>query len=121
MPQTPPFTGQLNTGGYNKNLYQSKEEGYPGLYYHDNNLVSGSLEALIHHLVPTMDYYPDVSIVLFYVPGGLFLCSLIKVSRKPFFPLLVCLSPSRNTVKCQCFCLLFSTHLFPLTSSEFMK
>uniref|UniRef100_A0A8C4EJ42 RasGEF domain family member 1B n=1 Tax=Dicentrarchus labrax TaxID=13489 RepID=A0A8C4EJ42_DICLA len=59
MPQTPPFTGQLNTGGYNKNLYQSKEEGYPGLFYHDNNLVSGSLEALIHHLVPTVDYYPD--------------------------------------------------------------
>uniref|UniRef100_A0A7N8Y6F8 RasGEF domain family member 1B n=1 Tax=Mastacembelus armatus TaxID=205130 RepID=A0A7N8Y6F8_9TELE len=59
MPQTPPFTGQLNTSSYNKNLYQTKEEGYPGLYYHDNNLVSGSLEALIHHLVPTMDYYPD--------------------------------------------------------------
>uniref|UniRef100_A0A8C9XPD8 RasGEF domain family member 1B n=1 Tax=Sander lucioperca TaxID=283035 RepID=A0A8C9XPD8_SANLU len=60
MPQTPPFTGQLNTGGYNKNLYQTKEESYPGLYYHDNNLASGSLEALIHHLVPTADYYPDV-------------------------------------------------------------
>ncbi|XP_070760002.1 ras-GEF domain-containing family member 1B-A isoform X2 [Enoplosus armatus] len=59
MPQTPPFTGQLNTSGYNKNLYQTKEEGYPGLYYHDNNLVSGSLEALIHHLVPSVDYYPD--------------------------------------------------------------
>ncbi|KAA8592464.1 hypothetical protein FQN60_017919 [Etheostoma spectabile] len=59
MPQTPPFTGQLNTGGYNKNLYQTKEESYPGLYYHDNNLASGSLEALIHHLVPTADYYPD--------------------------------------------------------------
>lgn len=62
MPQTPPFTGQLGTGGYNKNLYQTKEEGYPGLFYHDENLVSGSLEALIHHLVPNVDYYPDVSI-----------------------------------------------------------
>lgn len=62
MPQTPPFTGQLNSGSYNKNLYQAKEEGYPGLFYHDNNLVSGSLEALIHHLVPTVDYYPDVRI-----------------------------------------------------------
>uniref|UniRef100_A0A3P8NFI0 RasGEF domain family member 1B n=1 Tax=Astatotilapia calliptera TaxID=8154 RepID=A0A3P8NFI0_ASTCA len=59
MPQTPPFTGQLNSGSYNKNLYQTKEEGYPGLYYNDNNLVSGSLEALIHHLVPTVDYHPD--------------------------------------------------------------
>lgn len=64
MPQTPPFTGQLNTGGYNKNLYQTKEEGYPGLFYHDNNLVSGSLEALIRHLVPTVDYYPDVSVYI---------------------------------------------------------
>ncbi|KAF7649272.1 hypothetical protein LDENG_00144220 [Lucifuga dentata] len=59
MPQTPPFTGQL-TGGYNKNLYPPKEEEeYAGLRYHDNSLVSGSLEALIHHLVPTVDYYPD--------------------------------------------------------------
>lgn len=64
MPQTPPFTGQLNSGSYNKNLYQTKEEGYPGLYYNDNNLVSGSLEALIHHLVPTVDYHPDVSVAL---------------------------------------------------------
>lgn len=63
MPQTPPFAGQLNSGGYNKNLFQTKQEGFPGLYYHDNNLVSGSLEALIHHLVPTVDYYPDVSVV----------------------------------------------------------
>lgn len=60
MPQTPPLTAQ-NSCSYNKNLYQSKEEGYPGLYYHDNNLVSGTLEALIHHLAPTVDYYPDVS------------------------------------------------------------
>lgn len=65
MPQTPPFTGQLNTSSYNKNLFQSKDDGYPGLFYHDNNLVSGSLEALIHHLVPTVDYYPDVSLGFF--------------------------------------------------------
>lgn len=62
MPQTAPLPGQLNSSGYNKNLYQTKEEGYPGLFYHDNSLVSGSLEALIHHLVPTVDYYPDVSV-----------------------------------------------------------
>lgn len=65
MPQTPPFTGQLNTSGYNKNLYQTKEEGYSGLFYHDHNLVSGSLEALLRHLVPTVDYYPDVSVYIF--------------------------------------------------------
>lgn len=60
MPQTPPFPVMFGTSGYNNNLYQTKEEDYSGLYYHDNNLVSGSLEALIQHLVPTVAYYPDV-------------------------------------------------------------
>lgn len=32
------------------------------LVYEDGNLVAGSLEACIQHLVPTADYYPDVSI-----------------------------------------------------------
>ncbi|XP_067083822.1 ras-GEF domain-containing family member 1B-A [Osmerus mordax] len=59
MPQTPPFTGMFGSNGYNKNLFQTKEEGCGGLYYHDNTLVSGSLDALINHLVPTLDYYPD--------------------------------------------------------------
>lgn len=61
MPQTPPFKGQLNSGYNNNNLFQSREEAYLDLYYQDHSLVSGSLEALIHHLVPTVDYYPDVS------------------------------------------------------------
>jgi len=51
----------FDSSGYNRNLYQSKEDGCGGLYYHDNNLLSGSLEALIQHLVPSVDYYPDVS------------------------------------------------------------
>lgn len=34
---------------------------YGEMCYHDNSLVSASLEALIQHLVPTVDYYPDVS------------------------------------------------------------
>lgn len=62
MPQTPPFPVMYGPNGYNKNIYKAKEEDYEGLYYHDNNLVSGSLEALIEHLVPTVAYYPDVSI-----------------------------------------------------------
>lgn len=32
------------------------------LVYQDGNLVAGSLDALIHHLVPTTKYHPDVSI-----------------------------------------------------------
>ncbi|KAJ7407638.1 hypothetical protein WISP_125475 [Willisornis vidua] len=59
MPQTPPFAAMFDSSGYNRNLYQSKEDNCGGLYYHDNNLLSGSLEALIQHLVPTVDYYPD--------------------------------------------------------------
>ncbi|XP_033861646.1 ras-GEF domain-containing family member 1B isoform X4 [Acipenser ruthenus] len=59
MPQTPAFAAMLSTSGYNRNLYQTKEDSYGGLYYHDNSLVSGSLEALIQHLVPSVDYYPD--------------------------------------------------------------
>ncbi|XP_061116599.1 ras-GEF domain-containing family member 1B-A [Conger conger] len=58
MPQTPPFSSVFSTSSYNKNLYQP-EESYSGLYYHEDSLVSGSLEALIQHLVPNMDYYPD--------------------------------------------------------------
>lgn len=61
MPQTPPFAAMFDSSGYNRNLYQSKEDSCGGLYYHDNNLLSGSLEALIQHLVPNVDYYPDVS------------------------------------------------------------
>ncbi|XP_059406341.1 ras-GEF domain-containing family member 1B-A isoform X2 [Carassius carassius] len=59
MPQTPPFPVMYGSNGYNKNLYKAKEEEYEGLYFHENNLVSGSLEALIEHLVPTVAYYPD--------------------------------------------------------------
>uniref|UniRef100_A0AAQ5YFD8 Ras-GEF domain-containing protein n=1 Tax=Amphiprion ocellaris TaxID=80972 RepID=A0AAQ5YFD8_AMPOC len=82
MPQTPPFSGQLNTSSYNKNLYQSKEEGYPGLYYHDNNLASGSLEALIHHLVPTVDYYPDRTYIFtFLLSSRLFIHPYELMSR----------------------------------------
>ncbi|XP_068259834.1 ras-GEF domain-containing family member 1B isoform X3 [Nyctibius grandis] len=59
MPQTPPFAAMFDSSGYNRNLHQSKEDNCGGLYYHENNLLSGSLEALIEHLVPNVDYYPD--------------------------------------------------------------
>uniref|UniRef100_A0A8D0EHJ0 N-terminal Ras-GEF domain-containing protein n=1 Tax=Strix occidentalis caurina TaxID=311401 RepID=A0A8D0EHJ0_STROC len=59
MPQTPPFAAVFDSSGYNRNLYQSEEDNCGGLCYHDNNLLSGSLEALIQHLVPSVDCYPD--------------------------------------------------------------
>jgi len=49
----------FDSSGYNRNLYQAADDSCGGLYYHDNNLLSGSLEALIQHLVPNVDYYPD--------------------------------------------------------------
>lgn len=32
---------------------------FQALVYRDGNLVSGSLEALVQHMVPTEEYYPD--------------------------------------------------------------
>lgn len=60
MPQTTPFAVPQNPYGGGHTRYKPVEESYEGLRYHDNNLVSGSLEALIQHLVPTVDYSPDV-------------------------------------------------------------
>lgn len=88
MPQTP-----HSAGGYNKNFYQAKEELYSGLYYHDNNLASGSLEALIRHLLPTVDYYPDVSIIGLHDFWG-------KFSPRSLFDLAAYLvDPTRRTRK----------------------
>ncbi|KAL4623279.1 ras-GEF domain-containing family member 1B isoform X2 [Arapaima gigas] len=67
MPQTPPFPAVFGTNGYNNNLCQTKEDCYGGLYYQDNNLVSGSLEALIQHLVPRVDYYPDRTFIFTFL------------------------------------------------------
>ncbi|XP_048876373.1 ras-GEF domain-containing family member 1B-like isoform X1 [Brienomyrus brachyistius] len=74
MPQTLPFGSMFGPAGFNDNVYQSKEEGYGGLRYHDNNLVSGSLEALIQHLVPSVDHYPDRTYIFtFLLSSRLFL------------------------------------------------
>ncbi|XP_078071502.1 ras-GEF domain-containing family member 1B-A isoform X1 [Mustelus asterias] len=67
MPQTPTFAAMFNSSGYSRHLYSSREENCGGLFYHDNNLVSGSLEALIQHLVPTVDYYPDRTYVFTFL------------------------------------------------------
>ena len=85
MPPTTPYAGKFNSNPYtnhsnnNQDLqganlqdlhhhsikhhhtYSPLEASYGEMCYHDNSLVSGSLEALIQHLVPTVDYYPDVS------------------------------------------------------------
>ncbi|XP_026570292.1 ras-GEF domain-containing family member 1A isoform X1 [Pseudonaja textilis] len=58
MPQTPIFSSMLGTGCRGQVTPDTGERsGDP--VYQDGNLISGSLEVLIQHLVPTMDYYPD--------------------------------------------------------------
>ncbi|XP_063066552.1 ras-GEF domain-containing family member 1B-B isoform X2 [Engraulis encrasicolus] len=58
------------------------ETVYGGLCYHDNSLVSGSLEALIQHLVPTVDYFPDRSYIFtFLLSSRLFLHPYELMSR----------------------------------------
>ncbi|KAJ3606006.1 hypothetical protein NHX12_028049 [Muraenolepis orangiensis] len=62
--------GEAKDGRYANRITAS----YGEMCYHDNSLVSGSLEALIQHLVPTVDYYPDRSYVFtFLLSSRLFL------------------------------------------------
>ncbi|XP_030624554.1 ras-GEF domain-containing family member 1B-B isoform X2 [Chanos chanos] len=84
MPQTTPFVGKYSPNPYSSSHthYQPLEESYGGLHYHDNNLVSGSLEALIQHLVPTVDYFPDRSYIFtFLLSSRLFLHPVELMSR----------------------------------------
>uniref|UniRef100_A0A673X3F0 RasGEF domain family, member 1Bb n=1 Tax=Salmo trutta TaxID=8032 RepID=A0A673X3F0_SALTR len=87
MPPTTPYAGKFSTSTYNNNIHlhkyhQPMEVSYGDMCYHDNSLVSGSLEALIQHLVPTVDYYPDRSYVFtFLLSSRLFLHPYELMSR----------------------------------------
>lgn len=68
MPQTsavfssilgPGFSGQVPPGMGERG---GGAGGSGDLIFQDGHLISGSLEALMEHLVPTVDYYPDVSV-----------------------------------------------------------
>lgn len=71
MPQTPVFSSMLGSSCSGQ-VQPDMGERCVDPVYQDGNLVSGSLEALIERLVPTMDYYPDVSsrrrVVVFLTP-----------------------------------------------------
>ncbi|XP_072881506.1 ras-GEF domain-containing family member 1A-like isoform X1 [Hemitrygon akajei] len=58
MPQTPIFPSMLGTS-CSGHVQPDMEEKCGDPVYQDGSLVSGSLEVLIEHLVPTVDYYPD--------------------------------------------------------------
>ncbi|KAM9517609.1 ras-GEF domain-containing family member 1B-B-like [Salvelinus alpinus] len=87
MPPTTPCAGKFSPSPYNNNnnlhkYHQPMEASYGDMCYHDNSLVSGSLEALIQHLVPTVDYYPDRSYVFtFLLSSRLFLNPYELMSR----------------------------------------
>lgn len=87
MPPTTPYAGKFSPSPYNNNdnlhkYHQPMEASYGDMCYHDNSLVSGSLEALIQHLVPTVDYYPDRSYVFtFLLSSRLFLNPYELMSR----------------------------------------
>uniref|UniRef100_A0A673Y8W2 RasGEF domain family, member 1Bb n=1 Tax=Salmo trutta TaxID=8032 RepID=A0A673Y8W2_SALTR len=87
MPPTTPYAGKFSPSPYNNNnnlhkYHQPMEASYGDMCYHDNSLVSGSLEALIQHLVPTVDYYPDRSYVFtFLLSSRLFLHPYELMSR----------------------------------------
>ncbi|XP_013994175.1 ras-GEF domain-containing family member 1B-B [Salmo salar] len=87
MPPTTPYAGKFSTSTYNNNIHlhkyhQPMDVSYGDMCYHDNSLVSGSLEALIQHLVPTVDYYPDRSYVFtFLLSSRLFLHPYELMSR----------------------------------------
>lgn len=54
----PSCSGQVQPGMGERG---SGAGGSGDLVFQEGRLISGSLEALMEHLVPTVDYYPDVS------------------------------------------------------------
>ncbi|XP_035391839.1 ras-GEF domain-containing family member 1B-B isoform X1 [Electrophorus electricus] len=82
MPQTTPFAAKFTPNPYSGTRTHYKQVEECRLLYHNNNLVSGSLEALIQHLVPTVDYYPDRSYIFtFLLSSRLFLHPFELMSR----------------------------------------
>uniref|UniRef100_UPI00358E8FC3 ras-GEF domain-containing family member 1B isoform X1 n=1 Tax=Myxine glutinosa TaxID=7769 RepID=UPI00358E8FC3 len=72
MPQRPLLSSMFASPGYSPHARSSVS--HPGLVYHNGCLVSGSLDALIHLLIPSADYYPDrVYIFTFLLTSRLFL------------------------------------------------
>uniref|UniRef100_A0A8C3LJ54 RasGEF domain family member 1C n=1 Tax=Chrysolophus pictus TaxID=9089 RepID=A0A8C3LJ54_CHRPC len=62
MPQTLSPTSMFTPCSFSPHLHTSKEDEQGGLIFQDGNLTSASLDALIQHLIPTTDYYPEARI-----------------------------------------------------------
>ncbi|GCB71558.1 hypothetical protein scyTo_0005987 [Scyliorhinus torazame] len=67
MPQTLTSTSMFNTSGFSHQLHPTKETEHERLIFQDGNLISASLEALIQHLLPTVDYYPEKAYIFTFL------------------------------------------------------
>uniref|UniRef100_A0A8D2PPY9 RasGEF domain family member 1C n=1 Tax=Zosterops lateralis melanops TaxID=1220523 RepID=A0A8D2PPY9_ZOSLA len=67
MPQTLTSTSMFTPCGFSPHLHTSKEGEQGGLIFQDGNLTSASLDALIQHLIPTTDYYPEVTYIFTFL------------------------------------------------------
>lgn len=56
--------------GYDGPHIQCVDDNNDALIFRDGNLVCGTLEALIQHLIPTRDYYPDRTYVFAFLLGS---------------------------------------------------
>ncbi|XP_074068323.1 ras-GEF domain-containing family member 1C isoform X4 [Macrotis lagotis] len=65
MPQTLSTTSMVTPCGFSPHLHSSGEQG--GLIFQDGNLSSASLDALIQHLIPTTDYYPEKAYIFTFL------------------------------------------------------
>ncbi|XP_020638313.3 ras-GEF domain-containing family member 1C isoform X3 [Pogona vitticeps] len=75
MHQTLSSTSMFTPCGFSPHhLHPSKEGNEGGLIFQDGNLTSASLDALIQHLTPTADYYPEKAYIFtFLLSSRLFL------------------------------------------------
>ncbi|RXM98123.1 Ras-GEF domain-containing family member 1C, partial [Acipenser ruthenus] len=67
MPQTLSSTSMFTPSGFSPHLQPPKESDQGGLVFQDGNLTSASLDALIQHLVPTTEYYPEKAYIFTFL------------------------------------------------------
>uniref|UniRef100_A0A8C0G7P5 N-terminal Ras-GEF domain-containing protein n=1 Tax=Chelonoidis abingdonii TaxID=106734 RepID=A0A8C0G7P5_CHEAB len=67
MPQTLSSTSMFTPCGFSPHLHSAEEDDQGGLIFQDGNLASASLDALIQHLIPTTDYYPEKAYIFTFL------------------------------------------------------
>ncbi|KAJ6667880.1 hypothetical protein lerEdw1_016201 [Lerista edwardsae] len=68
MPQTLSSTIMFTPCGFSPHhLHSPKEDDEGELIFQDGNLTSASLDALIQHLIPTADYYPEKAYIFTFL------------------------------------------------------